>query len=56
MHPAADAGIFALRILAHDHPIELRAGDQAQRTDDAGQYARGTNVGVLIERLADREP
>ncbi len=56
MHAAADAGIFALRILPHDDPIELRAGDVTQRADDSGQYARGTNVGVLIERLADRQP
>ena len=56
MHAAADAGIFALRILPHDDPIELRAGDMAQRADDSGQHARGTNIGVLIERLADRQP
>src|ERR1700679_2977053 len=56
MHAAAAAGILALRILAHDDPIEFRAGDVAQRADDAGQYARGADVGVLIERLADRQP
>ena len=56
MHAAADAGIFAFRVLAHDHPVELRAGDVAQRAGDAGQDARRAHVGVLVERLADGEP
>ena len=56
MHAPAGAGIFALRILAHDHPVEFRAVDRAQRADDPRQHAYGTDIGVLIERLADREP
>jgi hypothetical protein len=30
--------------------------DVAQRRGDAGQHARRPHVGVLVERLADREP
>ena len=56
MDAAADAGIFALGILAHDHPVELGPGDMAQRAGDARQDAGRPHIGVLIERLADREP
>ena len=56
MHAAADAGIFAFRILAHDHPVELGPADVAQRAGDAGQDAGRPHIGVLVERLADREP
>ena len=56
MHAAADAGIFAFRVLAHDHPVELGPGDVAQRAGDAGQDAGRADIGVLVERLADREP
>ena len=56
MHASADPGIFALGILAHDHPVELRTGHMAQRALNPGQYASRTNIGVLVERLADREP
>ena len=44
------------RVLAHDHPVEFRAADAAQRAGDAGQDARRAHVGVLVERLADGEP
>ena len=53
--PAADAGILALRVLAHDHPVELRPGDVAQRAGDARQDPGRTHIGVLVEGLADRE-
>src|SRR5262249_24440425 len=53
VHAAADAGILALRVLANDHPVQLRAGDMAQRAGDAGQDPGRAYVGVLVERLAD---
>ena len=53
---AADAGIFAFRVFADDHPVEFLAVNVAQRAGDAGQDARRADIGVLIERLADREP
>ncbi len=56
MRAAALAGILALRVLAHDHPVQLLGGDLAQWAGDAGQDARRADVGVLVERLADREP
>src|SRR4051812_41951206 len=40
----------------NDHPVEFRPGDVAQRAGDARQNAGRAHVGVLIERLADREP
>src|SRR5690348_14012064 len=56
MHAAADAGIFALRVLAHDDPVELLVFHVAQRRRYAGQDARRPYIGVLVERLADGEP
>jgi len=56
MGAPADAGILALGVLAHDHPVEFLALDSAQRRDDAGQHPRRPHVGILVERLADREP
>ena len=55
MDAPADAGIFALRILAHDHPVELGPRHLAQRARYPRQDAGGANIGVLVERLADRE-
>ena len=56
MDASADAGIFAFGVLAHDHPVEFRAADMAQRARDPRQNASRPHVGVLVERLADREP
>ena len=56
MRAPALPGIFAFRILAHDHPVELAAVNAAQRTGDARQNARRPDIGVLVERLADRQP
>ena len=53
MGAPALAGIFALAVLAHDHPVEVAGPDVAQRRDDAGQDAGRADVGVLIEALAD---
>jgi len=55
MHASADAGILALGIFAHDYPIELRTVHLSQRADDPQQRARRTDIGVLVERLADCE-
>ena len=54
VHAAADAGVLALGVLAHDHPVELAAVDVAQRRGDAGQHAGRPHIGVLVEGLADR--
>ena len=56
MRPPAMAGILALAVLAHDHPIQVARPDIAQRRGDAGQDARRADVGVLVEPLADRQP
>ena len=55
VHAAADTGVLALRVLAHDHPVQLRAGDMAKWADDAGQDPGRAYVGVLVERLADSQ-
>src|SRR5215470_15565216 len=56
MYAAADAGIFAFRVLAHDHPVELRTRYAPERAGDARQNAGWAHVGVLVERLTDGEP
>ena len=55
MGAAADAGVFALGILADDQPVEVGRVDVAQRAGDAGQDARRADIGVLVEPLADRQ-
>ncbi len=55
MRTTADAGIFALAVLAHDHPVDGTAELRPQRARQAGQQARRPDVGVLIEALADGE-
>ena len=49
-------GVFTLGVFADDDPVQLLLADVAQRARDAGQHARRTNVGVLVEALADRQP
>ena len=56
MGAAADAGIFALGILAHDDPVEIARPDARQRASDARQHAGGAQIGVLVETLADIQP
>jgi hypothetical protein len=51
---AAASRIFAFGILANDHPVDVLS--VSQRTGDSRQHARGANVRVLIETLADRQP
>ena len=52
---AADAGIFAFRILAHDHPVELRTGDTAQGAERF-RAGRGSGARWRIDRTAGRSP
>ena len=56
VHTAASAGILAFSVLAHDDPVEIITFDIAQRPGDARQQARRAHVGVLVERLTDRQP
>src|SRR5258708_6339741 len=49
----APAGVLASGILAHHDPVDVLAVDE--RALHAGQHARGTHVGVLVEALADRQ-
>ena len=56
MRAPANAGIFALTIFAHNHPINLFPQIRAQRPFDAGQKARRADIGVLVKALTDREP
>ena len=56
VHAAAHAGILAFRVLADDDPVQVLGLDIAQRALNAGQDAGRADIGVLVERLADREP
>ncbi len=56
MDAPAIAGIFALAVLAHDHPVEVARRAVAQRRRDARQHACRPHIGVLVEALADRQP
>jgi DNA-binding transcriptional LysR family regulator len=56
VHAPADTGIFAFRVLAHDHPVELARRAMFQRRFDAGEDARGPHVRVLVEALAALQP
>ena len=50
---AADAGVLALGVLAHDDPVQVLGPAALERAVDAGQDARRPHVGVLVEALAD---
>jgi hypothetical protein len=56
VHAAADAGVLAFGVLAHDDPVEVVRTAALQRRVDAGQDARRPHVGVLVEALADLQP
>jgi len=53
VHAAAGARVFALGVLAHDHPIDVAPA--IERRLDARQHPRRPHIGVLIEALADRQ-
>ena len=55
MDAPADARIFAFRVFAYDHPVEFRTVHAPQRAGYPWQNTSRANVGVLVERLADRE-
>ncbi len=50
---AADAGVLAFGVLAHDDPVQVLGLAALQRAVDAGQDARRAHIGVLVEALAD---
>jgi hypothetical protein len=45
--------VFALGVLAHDDPVQVIGTAALERAVDAGQDARRSHVGVLVEALAD---
>ena len=49
-------GILALRVLAHDHPVQVARVHVAQGRGHAGQHPRRADVGVLVQALADLQP
>jgi hypothetical protein len=51
----AMAGILAFGILPDDHPVKVADSDVTQRRGDAGNDPGWTDVGVLVEPLADRQ-
>jgi hypothetical protein len=51
----ADAGVFALRILAQDHPVEFLARHKAQGRGDVRQHPLRPHVGALVKWLTDGE-
>ena len=53
MHAAADAGIFALGVLTHDHPVDLFGKLRPQRPLHAGHKPCRADIGELVEALAD---
>ena len=53
--PPSDTGVFALRVLADDDPVQVPGAPIPQGAPDARQNPGGTDVGVLIEALADGE-
>jgi len=53
MAPPADAGIFALGVLADAHHVDLAGALVAQWAGDAAQQLDRPQVDVLVERLAD---
>jgi hypothetical protein len=56
VHAAADAGVFAFGVLAHDDPVEVFAAAGAQRALKPRQDAGRPHVRVLVEALADLQP
>ncbi len=56
MRAATLPGIFALGILPDNHPIHILRDNVAQWALDARQQIDRTNIRVLIEALADRQP
>ena len=55
VEPAADRGIFALVVLAHDVEIDVAGRAVLQRRVDTGQQPHRPQVDVLLEAAADRD-
>src|SRR5262249_49561439 len=53
MGAPAHSRIFALAILAHDHPVDLAGKLRAERARDSRHKPRRTDIRILIEALAD---
>ena len=54
-HAAADRGVFALGVLAHDVEVDVGFGAVGQRRAHAGHQLAGAQVHVLVEAAADRD-
>jgi hypothetical protein len=54
-HDAADAGIFALGVLAHHVEVDVADLAPGQRAGDAGHQAHRAEVHVLVELAAELE-
>ena len=48
----ARARVLALRVLAHEHDVDVLGRDASERAVHAGQQPRGPQVHVLVEDLA----
>ena len=55
IHAAADHGVFALGVLAHDEEVDVAGLAVGERARDAGHQAHGPQVDVLVEVAADRD-
>jgi len=51
----ADAGVFALRVLAHAHHVDVRRATVRERRRETRQQPHRPEVDVLVEALTDRE-
>jgi len=56
MTTPALAGVFTFRVLADNDPVQITGAHAFKRALYARQYPRRPDVGVLIERLTDRQP
>ncbi len=54
-HPAADAGILALGVLAHDVEVDVRLGPAGERRARTRHQPARAQVHVLVEAAADRD-
>ncbi len=53
--PAADFGVLALVVLAHDVEIDVAGLAVLERRLDAGEQLDGTQIDVLVETAPDRD-
>ena len=55
MRAAADAGVLALGVLAHEHHVDIAGRTAGERARHALEQPHGTDVGPQVEALADRQ-